>query len=105
MQYAGFRKVARRRTRFLTAVIVRPEPHTSSTMSVGLAAQLIIRRKLDELRPGDQLGFLAGRLRGKIHGGGKDMGNIHGFGEHPARDDAPACDHNHRGEFSVGIAG
>jgi hypothetical protein len=101
MQYTGFRKT----TRGGDSILDRGD-RASRTPNViyderGSAAQFVIRRELDDLGPGNQLCLFTGRLCGKIHRGGQDVGNIHGFGEHPAGNHTTARNHDHCGEFTA----
>ena len=80
VQHTGFRKSARRRDTILDSRDRAPGSPNVIDDESGPAAQLVICRKLDELRPGDQLRFFLHILCGKIDGGGQDVRDIHCFG-------------------------
>jgi hypothetical protein len=63
--------------------------------------QFILGWELNELWPGNELGLVGTQLRGEIHGGGQDVRNVHGFCQHPTRDDSTASDHHHGRELTL----
>lgn len=99
MQDARFGKAARRRD----TVLDRRDGATRSPNVVHdeswATTHFFVGGELDELGPRHD-GFFFGELRGEVHGGSEDVGNVHRFGEHPRRDDAAARDDDHRGEFA-----
>src|ERR1044071_1007631 len=101
MQHTSFGETTRGRNTILNCRDRSSRPPDIIDDECRPAAHLVVRWKLDELRPGDQLGLFAGRLSGEIDGGGQDVSDIHGFAEHPTRDETATRNDHHGGEFAA----
>ena len=83
-------------TRWRTAILVRPLPHTSSTISV---RRLTTSDGSGNCRNLGQRHQASGafHLGREIDRRRQDVLNVERFGEHPAGDDSAARDHDHAG--------